>query len=195
MVKIVSESSVAAGVRRIEAITGEALENHIEKVQTLLKEIHSLFNNVPNLKATIVKSIAENAELKKEIEEYAKEKAAMTKNELLGNIKERGGIRYISAVLPAAPATVKDIAFMLRQEQPENMLVVLGSIYNEKPQLTISVSADLVERGINAGKIVGQAAREMQGGGGGQAHFAQAGGKNPAGIKAAIDKVFEIIEA
>ena len=194
MVKIVSESSVAAGVRRIEAITGEALENHLYKAQTLMKEIHALFNNVPNLKATIAKSIAENAELKKEIEEYAKEKAAMTKNELLKEIKEKNGMRYICTVLPAAPGTVKDIVFMLRQEQPENLLVVVGSIHNDKPQLTISASTDLVERGINAGKIVGQAAREMQGGGGGQAHFAQAGGKNPEGIKAAIDKVFEIIE-
>ena len=167
MVKIISESSVAAGVRRIEAITGEALENHLYKTQTLMKEI----------------------------EEYAKEKAAMMKNQLLNDIKERNGMRYISAILPMAPATVKDIAFMLRQEQPENLLIVLGSIHNDKPQLTISVSADLVERGINAGKIVGQAAREMQGGGGGQAHFAQAGGKNPEGVKAAIDKVFEIIEA
>ena len=190
----ISESSVAAGVRRIEAITGEALENHIYKTQTLIREIHALFNNVPNLKATIVKSIAENAELKKEIEEYAKEKAAMMKNELLKDIKERGGMRYISAILPVSPAAVKDIVFMLRQEQPDNMLIVIGSVYNEKPQLTISVSNDLVESGINAGKIVGQAAREMQGGGGGQAHFAQAGGKNPQGVKAAIDKVFEIIK-
>ena len=195
MVKIVSESSVAAGVRRIEAITGKALEDHFYKLQNLMKEIHAMFNNVPNLKATIVKSIAENAELKKEIEAYAKEKAAITKNELLKDIKEKNGIRYISAVLPASPATVKDIVFMLRQEQPENLLVVIGSVYNDKPQLTISASADLVERGINAGKIVGQAAREMQGGGGGQAHFAQAGGKNPEGVKAAMDKVFEIIEA
>ena len=194
MVKIISESSVAAGVRRIEAITGEALENHLYKLQTLMKEIHALFNNVPNLKATIAKSIAENAELKKEIEEYAKEKAAMMKNELLKDIKEQGGMRYISSVLPAAPSTVKDIVFMLRQEEPENLLIVIGSIHNEKPQLTISASADLVESGINAGKIVGVAAKEMQGGGGGQAHFAQAGGKNPAGIKAAIDKVFEIIK-
>ena len=119
----------------------------------------------------------------------------MMKNQLLNDIKERNGMRYISEILPMAPATVKDIAFMLRQEQPENLLIVLGSIHNDKPQLTISVSADLVERGINAGKIVGQAAREMQGGGGGQAHFAQAGGKNPEGVKAAIDTVFEIIEA
>ena len=131
---------------------------------------------------------------KKEIEEYAKEKAAMMKNELLKEIKERNGMRYISTILPATPAAVKDIVFMLRQEQPENLLIVIGSIYNDKPQLTISASADLVESGINAGKIVGQAAREMQGGGGGQAHFAQAGGKNAGGIKAAIDKVFEIIQ-
>ena len=194
MVKIISESSVAAGVRRIEAITGEALEEHLYKAQNLMKEIHAMFNNVPNLKATIVKSIAENAELKKEIEEYAKEKAQSMKNELLKDIKERKGVRYISAMLPIAPATVKDIVFALRQEQPENLFIVIGSIYNEKPQLTISASADLVERGINAGKIVGQAAREMQGGGGGQAHFAQAGGKNPEGIKAAMSKVFEIAE-
>ena len=193
MVKIVSESSVAAGVRRIEAITGEALENHIEKVQTLLKEIHSLFNNVPNLKATIVKSIAENAELKKEIEEYAKEKAIMTKENLLKEIKEINGIRYISTILPLPAGTVKDIVFMLRAEQPENLLVVIGSIQNDKPQLTISATADLVERGINAGKIVGQAAKLMQGGGGGQAHFATAGGKDVNGLKAAIDKVFELI--
>ena len=194
MVKIISESSVAAGVRRIEAITGEALETHLYKAQNLMKEIHALFNNVPNLKATIAKSIAENAELKKEIEEYAKEKVLSMKNELLKDVKERGGVRYISAMLPVPPATVKDVVFALRQEQPENLFIVIGSIYNEKPQLTISASADLVERGINAGKIVGQAAREMQGGGGGQAHFAQAGGKNPAGIKAAMDKVFEIAE-
>ncbi|MBR2300542.1 MAG: alanine--tRNA ligase, partial [Bacteroidaceae bacterium] len=193
MVKIVSESSVAAGVRRIEAITGEALEEHIEKVQTLVKEIHALFNNVPNLKATIVKSIAENAELKKEIEEYAKEKAAMTKENLLKEIKEINGIRYISAILPLPAATVKDIVFMLRAEQPENMLIVIGSVQNDKPQLTISATADLVEQGFNAGKVVGQAAKLMQGGGGGQAHFATAGGKDASGLKAAIDKVFELI--
>ena len=195
MVKIVSESSVAAGVRRIEAITGEALENHLQKVQDLMKEIHALFNNVPNLKATIVKSIAENAELKKEIEEYAREKAVTTKDKLLQEINEKGGIRYICTVLPMPAATVKDIVFMLRAEQPENLLVVIGSVSNDKPQLTISTTADLVERGINAGKIVGQAAKLMQGGGGGQPHFATAGGKDINGLKAAMDKVFELIEA
>ena len=195
MVKIISESSVAAGVRRIEAITGEALEDNLNKMQELLKEIHALFNNVPNLKATIAKSIAENAELKKEIEEYAKEKAATIKEKLLQEVKELHGMRYISTILPLPAATVKDIVFMLRAEEPENMLIVIGSVQNNKPQLTISATADLVENGINAGKIVGAAAKLMQGGGGGQPHFATAGGKDANGLKAAIDKVFELIEA
>ena len=195
MVKIISESSVAAGVRRIEAITGEALEDNLHKMQELLKEIHALFNNVPNLKATIAKSIAENAELKKEIEEYAKEKAATIKEKLLQEVKELHGMRYISTILPLPAATVKDIVFMLRAEEPENMLIVIGSVQNNKPQLTISATADLVDNGINAGKIVGAAAKLMQGGGGGQPHFATAGGKDANGLKAAIDKVFELIEA
>ncbi|MBQ6693642.1 MAG: alanine--tRNA ligase [Bacteroidaceae bacterium] len=195
MVKIISESSVAAGVRRIEAITGEALEENLHKMQELLKEIHALFNNVPNLKATIAKSIAENAELKKEIEEYAKEKATTIKEKLLQEVKELHGMRYISTILPLPAATVKDIVFMLRAEEPENMLIVIGSVQNNKPQLTISATADLVENGINAGKIVGAAAKLMQGGGGGQPHFATAGGKDANGLKDAIDKVFELIEA
>ena len=194
MVKIISESSVAAGVRRIEAITGEALEENIIKMQDMIAEIKALFNNVPNLKATIVKAIAENNELKKQVEEYAREKAVSTKDKLLNEIKEIKGIRVISALLPLPAATVKDIVFMLRSEMPDNLLCVIGSVQNDKPQLTISVSGDLVEAGINAGKLVGQAAKEMQGGGGGQPHFATAGGKNIDGLKNAMNKVFELAE-
>ncbi|MBQ7362319.1 MAG: alanine--tRNA ligase [Bacteroidaceae bacterium] len=194
MVKIISESSVAAGVRRIEAITGEALEENIIKMQDMMAEIKALFNNVPNLKATIVKAINENNELKKQVEEYSREKAVATKDKLLGEAKERKGIRVISAILPLPAATVKDIVFMLRSEMPDNLLCVIGSIQNDKPQLTISASGDLVEAGINAGKLVGQAAKEMQGGGGGQPHFATAGGKNIDGLKNAMNKVFELVE-
>ncbi len=194
MVKIATESSVAAGVRRIEAVTGEVLEDYIYKAEELLNDIRALFNNVPNLKATIMKSVAENAELKKEIEEYAREKATHTKDTLLKEIKEKNGVRYISTILPLPAATVKDIVFMLRAEQPENLLVVVGSINNDKPQLTISATADLVEQGFNAGKIIGQAAKLMQGGGGGQPHFATAGGKDINGLHNAINKVFELAE-
>ena len=194
MVKIISESSVAAGVRRIEAITGEALEENIIKMQDMIAEIKALFNNVPNLKATIVKAISENNELKKQVEEYAREKAVITKDKLMGEVKERKGVRVISAILPMPAGTVKDIVFMLRSEMPENLLCVICSVSNDKPQLTISASGDLVEAGINAGKLVGQAAKEMQGGGGGQPHFATAGGKNVEGLKNAMEKVFELIE-
>ena len=194
MVKIISESSVAAGVRRIEAITGEALEENIIKMQDMIAEIKALFNNVPNLKATIVKAINENNELKKQVEEYAREKAVSTKDKLMGEVKERKGIRVISAILPLPAAIVKDIVFMLRGEMPDNLLCIIGSVSNDKPQLTISASGDLVEAGINAGKLVGQAAKEMQGGGGGQPHFATAGGKNVEGLKNAIEKVFELTE-
>jgi alanyl-tRNA synthetase len=194
MVKIISESSVAAGVRRIEAITGEALEENIIKMQEMMAEIKALFNNVPNLKATIVKAIAENNELKKQVEEYAREKAVSTKEKLMGEIKERKGIRVISAILPLPAATVKDIVFMLRSEMPDNLFCVIGSVQNDKPQLTISASGDLVEAGINAGKLVGQAAKEMQGGGGCQPHFATAGGKNIEGLKNAVNKVFELAD-
>lgn len=194
MVKIATETSVAAGVRRIEAVTGEILEDYLYKAEDLLNEIRALFNNVPNLKATIMKSVAENAELKKEIEEYTREKATQTKDSLLKEIKEKNGLRYISAILPLPAATVKDIAFMIRAEQTENLLVVIGSVHNDKPQLTISATADLVEQGFNAGKIVGQAAKLMQGGGGGQPHFATAGGKDINGLRSAIDKVLELAE-
>jgi alanyl-tRNA synthetase len=112
----------------------------------------------------------------------------------MGEIKERKGIRVISAILPLPAATVKDIVFMLRSEMPDNLFCVIGSVQNDKPQLTISASGDLVEAGINAGKLVGQAAKEMQGGGGGQPHFATAGGKNIEGLKNAVNKVFELAD-
>ena len=194
MVKIISENSVAAGIRRIEAITGEALEENIIKLQETIAEIRALFNNVPNLKNTITKAINENNELKKQVEEYAHEKAVSIKDKLLNETKERKGIRVISTVLPFPANTVKDIIFMLRSEMPQNLLCVIGSINNDKPQLTISASEDLVETGVNAGKLVSMAAKEMQGGGGGQPHFATAGGKNIDGLKNAINKVFELLE-
>lgn len=192
MMKIISESSVAAGVRRIEAITGEVLEDNIIKLKEMVEELRALFNNVPNLKACIVKAINENNELKKQLDEYAREKAVQTKEKLLKEVKERNGIRIIHAILPLPANTVKDIVFMLRGEMPENLLCIIGSIHNDKPQLTISASTDLVENGINAGKIIGQAAKEMQGGGGGQPHFATAGGKDVQGLMNAINKALEL---
>ena len=192
MVKILSESSVAAGVRRIEAITGAKVEEMMDTIEDTLNELRQLFNNAPDLKAAIRKYIEENAGLKKQMEAFMKEKEALVKGKLIGNAKDIHGVKVIKAVLPMPADSVKNIAFQLKGEFPTNLFVAIGSTDNGKPMLTVAVSEDLVTTGINAGKLVREAAKLIQGGGGGQAHFATAGGKNADGLSAAVDKLIEL---
>ncbi len=192
MVKILSESSVAAGVRRIEAITGAKVEEMMDTIEDTLNELRQLFNNAPDLKAAIRKYIEENAGLKKQMEAFMKEKEALVKGKLIGNAKDIHGVKVIKAVLPIPADSVKNIAFQLKGEFPTNLFVAIGSTDNGKPMLTVAVSEDLVVTGINAGKLVREAAKLIQGGGGGQAHFATAGGKNVDGLSAAVDKLIEL---
>lgn len=192
MVKILSESSVAAGVRRIEAITGAKVEEMMDTIEDTLNELRQLFNNAPDLKAAIRKYIEENAGLKKQMEAFMKEKEALVKGKLIGNAKDIHGVKVIKAVLPMPADSVKNIAFQLKGEFPTNLFVAIGSTDNGKPMLTVAVSEDLVATGINAGKLVREAAKLIQGGGGGQAHFATAGGKNADGLSAAVDKLIEL---
>ena len=192
MVKILSESSVAAGVRRIEAVTGEKVEEMLDTIQDTLADLRQLFNNAPDLKVAIRKYIEENAGLKKQMEGFMKEKEAMVKARLLDNMKEVHGVKVVKAVLPMAADSVKNIAFQLRSEVPSGLFVAIGSVHEGKPMLTVSVSEDLVASGINAGKLVREAAKLIQGGGGGQPHFATAGGKNPDGLSVAVDKLLEL---
>ena len=192
MVKILSESSVAAGVRRIEAITGAKVEEMMDTIEDTLNELRQLFNNAPDLKAAIRKYIEENAGLKKQMEAFMKEKEALVKGKLINNAKDIHGIKVIKAVLPIPADSVKNIAFQLKGEFPTNLFVAIGSTDNGKPMLTVAVSEDLVATGINAGKLVREAAKLIQGGGGGQAHFATAGGKNVDGLSAAVDKLIEL---
>ena len=192
MVKILSESSVAAGVRRIEAITGAKVEEMMDTIEDTLNELRQLFNNAPDLKAAIRKYIEENAGLKKQMEAFMKEKEALVKGKLIGNAKDIHGVKVIKAVLPMPADSVKNIAFQLKGEFPTNLFVAIGSTDNGKPMLTVAVSEDLVATGINAGKLVREAAKLIQGGGGGQAHFATAGGKNVDGLSAAVDKLIEL---
>ncbi len=194
MVKIVSESSIAAGIRRIEAITAGKVEELINFQQDVLKEIRGLFNNVPNLTSAIQKAIEENAELKKQAEEFFKEKTVALKNHLIKQIQERSGMKLIRAKAEIRPEAVKDIAFQLRGEITENLLFVSGTVFNDKPLLTVMLSDDLVAAGLNASALVREGAKLIQGGGGGQPHFAQAGGKNIEGLSAAIDKIIELAE-
>ena len=191
--RVVSESSVAAGVRRIEAITAEAAENYTFMLQDSLRELRAMFNNVPNLAQTIRKSIEENAELKKEVQEYIKEKVQLIKKDLLANAIERNGVKVIIFKGEAHIEAIKDVAFQVKGEAQETgkVFFVGGIKDGAKCALMVSISDALVKEGLNAGKLVKDAAKLIQGGGGGQPHFATAGGKNSDGLDAAVDAILD----
>ena len=193
MMKIVSESSVAAGVRRIEAYTGARVEEMLDTFQDTMRDLKALFNNAPDLSGAIRKYIEENAGLKKQVEDFMKEKEAQLKEKLLQNIQEINGVKVIKFCAAMIPAdAIKNIAFQLRGEITENLFFVAGTVFEGKPMLTVMLSDNLVAGGLKAGNLVKEAAKLIQGGGGGQPHFATAGGKNPDGLSAAVDKVIEL---
>ena len=192
MVRITSESSIAAGIRRIGAITGKEVEAMCDMMQDFMTDLRTLLNNAPDLMATVRKAIAENKELQGQVDEFRAMKAQELKKKLVETAKEVDGVKVIKGVMPLDAQSVKDIVFQLRNQFPENLLVAIGCAENGKPTLTVSLSDDIVATGKNAGQIVREAAKLMQGGGGGQPHFATAGGKNPDGLAAAIDKVIEL---
>ena len=192
MVKIVSESSVAAGVRRIEAYTGARVEEMLDTIQDTLSDLKALFNNTPDLGIAIRKYLEENAGLKKQVEDFMKEKEAALKERLLKNIQEIHGIKVIKFCAPLPAEVVKNIAFQLRGEITENLFFVAGSTDAGKPMLTVMISDNLVAGGLKAGNLVKEAAKLIQGGGGGQPHFATAGGKNADGLPTAVEKVLEL---
>ena len=191
--KIISESSVASGIRRIEALTGKACEDSIYAVQDTMTSLKSMFNNAKDLTATLKKFIDEHDDMRKEIEKFQAQAVERAKVELMNRAREVNGVKVISAVLPLEPAAAKDLVFKLREAIPENLVAVIGSTSNDKPLLTVMFSDDMVkDHALNAGKIIREAAKLIQGGGGGQPHYAQAGGKNLDGINAAVDKVIEL---
>ena len=195
MLKIVSESSVAAGIRRIEAKTGAACEQMMYDLEDGMKAIKALFHNAKDLQTVIGKYIEEHEAMKKSIEKFQAEAVERAKERLLQQAREVGGVKVVTCVLPMTPEAAKDLAFKLRAAQPENMLCVIGSKHDNKPLLTVMATDDLVsDRGFNAGKVIREAAKLIQGGGGGQPPFATAGGKNVDGLSAAVDKVVELAQ-
>ena len=193
MFKIVSESSVAAGIRRIEAKTGKECENLMYNIEDALKVIRSLFNNAKDLEGVIKKYIDEHDSMKKDIEHFESQAVERAKNTLIEKARDVNGVKVITAVLPMSAASAKDLVFKVRQEITENLLCVVGSIEHGKPMLSVMLSDDMVkEHNLNAGQMVREAAKLIQGGGGGQPHYATAGGKNPDGLSAAVDKVVEL---
>ena len=195
MLKSVSESRVAAGIRRNEAKTGAACEQMMYDLEDSMKAIKALFHNAKDLQTVIGKYIEEHEAMKKSIEKFQAEAVERAKERLLQQAREVGGVKVVTCVLPMTPEAAKDLAFKLRAAQPENMLCVIGSKHDNKPLLTVMATDDLVsDRGFNAGKVIREAAKLIQGGGGGQPHFATAGGKNVDGLSAAVDKVVELAQ-
>ena len=193
MFKIISESSVAAGVRRIEAITAENCENAIYNLQETLKGIKALFNNTTDLRSVIAKYMEEHDSMKKEIEKFQAEAVERMKTRLVEHAEVINGVHVIKAVLPIMPNVAKDLVFKIREAMPTNLVCAVGSTANDKPLLSVMLSDDMVkDHGLNAGTIIREAAKLIQGGGGGQPHYASAGGKNLDGISAAVDKVIEL---
>lgn len=190
--RITSESSVAAGVRRIEAVTGAAAENYLYEQADMIDAIRQLFNNSPQLKTAIRKTLEENAELGKQVGEYIREQIAEKKRQLLEKRVEVGGVRLFLVEREVPAEIVKDIAFQIAGELHEPFVFIAACVEpsSSKPSLTLMISKDLVEsRGWNASQLLRAAAKHIQGGGGGQPHFATAGGKNADGLNAAVEEL------
>ena len=191
--KIISESSVAAGIRRIEARTGKECEELLYNIEDTLKAVKAFFNNAKDLQGVIRKYIEEHDAMKKEIEGFQAQAVERYAKQLVEKAREVNGVKIVQAVIPMSPAAAKDLAFKIRASVEGSLLCVIGSYDNNKPQLSIMLSDDMVaDHHLNAGQMVREAAKLIQGGGGGQPHFAQAGGKNVDGLSAAVDKVIEL---
>jgi alanyl-tRNA synthetase len=199
MVRIVAESSIAAGIRRIEAISGKAVEEMLDKQLDTISEAKELFNNVPDLISAIRRQNEENAELKKQVDAFLHEKIITLRDKLISEVnevKEVKGIKDVKIIKfegNLTPEQVKTLAFQIRNILKEKLFFVAGCIIDGKPSLTVLLSDDLVAAGLNAINIAREAAKEIQGGGGGQPFFASAGGKNADGIQKTINKALEAV--
>ena len=189
--RIIGESSIAAGVRRIEAVTAVKADQFVYAQQDLIRDLRAMMNNMPNLAQAIRKAIDENAEMKKQIEAYVLEKSMRLKDEILAKGEEKNGIRLYQYIGQGATEAMKNVAFQIKNEVKENFVFVAGILEGPKCTLMVMLSDDLVAGGLHAGKLVKEAAKHIQGGGGGQPHFATAGGKHAEGLSIAVDAIKE----
>lgn len=188
--RIISESAISAGVRRIEALTAKVCEDYLYAKEDALYEIKNLLNNVPDVMQGIHRMLSDNEDMKKQLQEYVKEKTEQLKQMIIDKKQEVNGVILFKIILPMGSAEVmKDIAYQLKGQFPEKMLFVGATVSSGKPSLTVMLSDDLVEKGFHAGKMVQEAAKHIRGGGGGQPHFATAGGKNAQGMSAAVEAI------
>ena len=188
MVKLVAESAVAAGVRRIEAITGEGAENYFKEQSHVMAQVKSLLNNPKDVVKGVESLIEETNALKKQVEQFVHEKAQGIKKELLGKVENINGVNCIVATVNLPAEAIKNISFELKN-QIDNLYCLLASDADGKPMISLIIAENLVaEKSLNATNIIRELAKDIQGGGGGQPFYATAGGKNVDGIKAVLEK-------
>lgn len=192
--KIISESAVAAGIRRIEAITGEAVKQYFASQEQILEEIKLALKNPQDTLKAVSSLQEENAKLKKQVEALLKDKAKNLKGELTAEIEEINGVKFLAKKVDLDANGVKDLAYELGN-LGNNLFLLFATEQDGKPMLTCYISKELVsEKGLNAGQVVRELGKYIQGGGGGQPFFATAGGKNPAGIADALNAAKEFIQ-
>ena len=194
MVRILSESSIAAGIRRIEAVSASGVEDVLDSMQDTMRQLSSFFGNASNLKAAVEKAIKENSDLKKQVEDFMGERVKTLTKEVIESGQEINGIKICVLRGERLPDIVKDVAFQVRKSSPEHTAFIGATKQGDKPLLTLSLTDDLVANGLNASQIVREAAKSIKGGGGGQPFFAQAGGKDCDGLSVALDKIMAALK-
>ena len=188
--RIVSESAIAAGIRRIEAITADVCDQYFYQKEDMLTHLKELLNNTPDIEGALQRLLLENEEMKKTVHGFELEMAKNLKQDLISTKVIKDGVNVFSAVFTdVSPEIVKNIAFQLKGEFDDNLFFVAGTVVNDKPNLTVMIGDELVKKGLHAGNIIRSAAKLIQGGGGGQPHFATAGGSNADGLKGAVEEV------
>jgi len=190
--RIVSESAITAGVRRIGAVTAKKCEEYLYAIEDSLKSVKNMLNNPPDVKQALQRLLDENSEMKKTIQEFVKEKTERLKQAVIAEKEIINDIAVFKLTgSDISPDVVKDIAFQLKGQFPEKMCFVAGTSMKGKANITVMLSDDLVKKGLNAANLVRQAAKFIEGGGGGQPHFAAAGGKNVDGLSAAVQLILK----
>ena len=189
--KIVNESAISAGVRRIEAVTGEGAENILYATEDTMRDVAEYLKNSQIVQA-IKKVVESNEALTREMEAIRREQVAEWAEKIITSTPERNGVRLMAVQTDRRPDFVKELVFAVRS-RAKNIVLVLGTVQDGKPSLTVALGDDIVAMGANAGAVVREAAKAINGGGGGQPFLATAGGKDPDGLQAAIDKAVDLI--
>lgn len=194
--RIISEGAISAGVRRIEAVTAKVCEDWLYNKEDILRNLRSRFNNAADLIQAVEQLQSDNEKIKKELQRHVRERMELMRLEIIEAKAVIGGVDVFKAINDDVTADMmKDIAFQLKEEFPQRMLFVAGTASKERANLTVMLSDDLVAEGYHAGNMVREAAKLIGGGGGGQPHFATAGGKNREGLAAAVDSIVKELKS